>query len=220
MLLRNFTIASVLPVTILIAGCAGEPETETSGPSATSLKDSADAENTQTMPGAESITPPPKQSEPESSTASSARPIQLEKVEPGQLDSLVAQHKGKVVLFDFWATWCVPCVQQFPHTVELSKTYSDDLVVYAISMNDVDEETLTEVEEFYSKHGPGNVRTYLSSDGGADEAYEGFEITGGALPHYKVYGRDGNLIKAFGGSVEEPLDPKEIDTTIVDAIAK
>ncbi|MEC9374489.1 MAG: TlpA family protein disulfide reductase [Planctomycetota bacterium] len=41
--------------------------------------------------------------------------------------------EGKVVLVDFWATWCVPCRVSFPHTAELQRTFPDDLVVVAVS---------------------------------------------------------------------------------------
>ena len=35
------------------------------------------------------------------------------------------QYKGKVLLIDFWATWCGPCIAKFPHLRELKKTYAD-----------------------------------------------------------------------------------------------
>ena len=41
--------------------------------------------------------------------------------------------KGKVVLLHFWATWCPPCVVEFPHLKELSDAKPNDIVVVAIS---------------------------------------------------------------------------------------
>ncbi|XZE21410.1 TlpA family protein disulfide reductase [Pirellulaceae bacterium SH449] len=52
---------------------------------------------------------------------------------------------GKVVLIDFWATWCGPCIKEFPELKDISKKYlADDLIVLAISF-DSDKE---QYEEF------------------------------------------------------------------------
>ena len=43
---------------------------------------------------------------------------------------------GKVILVDYWATWCAPCRKEFPHFDKLLDTYGDDLVIIAITMDD------------------------------------------------------------------------------------
>ena len=49
----------------------------------------------------------------------------------------LVDHKGKIVLLDFWATWCGPCRLSIPELVKLQKTYREqDLVVLGISMDD------------------------------------------------------------------------------------
>jgi thiol-disulfide isomerase/thioredoxin len=44
-----------------------------------------------------------------------------------------ADYRGKVLMVDYWATWCAPCRKEFPHFNKLLDTYGDDLVIIAIT---------------------------------------------------------------------------------------
>ena len=86
----------------------------------------------------------------------------------GQMVRL-SSYAGKVVLIDFWATWCGPCKAEIPWLIELSKKYeADGLAVLGISM---DEEAWTVVKPFMEQAGitypilMGNKRVaYLYGD--------------------------------------------------------
>ena len=141
-------------------------------------------------------------------------------VKPLAMDGLaavVAAHKGQAVLVDFWATWCVPCRKQFPHTVHLSQEYvPGDLAVVAVSMDERDSEA--DVNGFLAEQA-GRIEAYISAEGATPEAIAGFGITDGAVPHYQVYDRTGTLVASFGAPPAQAADPAAIDKAVAAAVA-
>jgi thiol-disulfide isomerase/thioredoxin len=68
-------------------------------------------------------------------------------VDGGQLR--LSSYRGKVVLLDFWATWCVPCREATPHFVELQRKYGDrGLQIIGISMDDSPDPVRTYYQQF------------------------------------------------------------------------
>ena len=63
--------------------------------------------------------------------------------------SLAAAH-GKVILLNFWATWCGPCRAEIPDLIELQKKYGDTLQIIGL---DVDDDDVAEVKKFVEKNG-------------------------------------------------------------------
>jgi len=62
--------------------------------------------------------------------------VTVAEVRADALDAAVAGYKDKVVVVDFWATWCAPCVKKFPHLVALHEKYADGgLVCVSVSMD-------------------------------------------------------------------------------------
>ena len=74
-------------------------------------------------------------------------------VDAEDIKSLVNDQKGKIVVVNFWATWCPPCVKEFPDIIKLHEQYKDrGLEIIAVSMNE--EEEMEDIQEFIEKYQP------------------------------------------------------------------
>lgn len=137
-----------------------------------------------------------------SEAAASEPEITLEEVSPERYQQIVAKQLGKVVVVDFWATWCGPCVKQFPHTVELSKKYADrGLVAISMSFDELDQKEKA-IEFLKSSH--ATITNLISLlDGPSPEQMEAYQISEGSIPHFKVYDRQGKLRKTFSSANQE-----------------
>ena len=99
--------------------------------------------------------------------------------------------KGKVVLLDFWATWCGPCKIEIPWFIEFERTYKDKgFAVIGVAMDD---EGWSVVKPFIADMAI-NYRI-LQGDEATGELYGGIE----ALPTTFLIGRDGKIAASHVG---------------------
>ncbi|MDE3198186.1 MAG: TlpA family protein disulfide reductase [Acidobacteriota bacterium] len=148
------------------------------------------------------------------SSASAVKDVQLRKQAPdfelkdaqGKTVKL-SDYKGKVVLLDFWATWCGPCGIEIPWFTEFQRKYKDrGFEVLGVSMDD---DGWKAVSPFVAQN-KINYRIVLGNDATGDQ-YGGVE----ALPTTFVIDRDGKIAsihvgltskKDFSDAIEKLLD--------------
>ncbi len=135
----------------------------------------------------------------------SAPDLTFEPVKEGGKKVSLSELKGKVVLIDFWATWCGPCIETMPIIDELYKTYKDQgLEVIAVS-----DETKDVIEAFHKKVN-FSYPLYIDSTGAATTYY-----MVQAIPHAVVISKSGATV--FEG---HPMDREKLEKTIKDELAK
>ena len=113
----------------------------------------------------------------------------------------VNDYKGKVLLLDFWATWCGPCKQEIPHLIELQNKYRDQgFVVVGITLDSNPDQDVpkyaTEVGMNYT-----NVK-------GNDQLKSEYGVIG--LPTIVIYDRTGNKVFSRPGYIEKEILENEL----------
>ena len=126
------------------------------------------------------------------------------------LSEALAREKGKVVLVNFWATWCVPCREEFPDLSRLQKNLASKGVAVIGVSTDFAKETPA-VEKFLAEQKP-SFPNYRKKSGGDDQVFieavdKGW---GGELPFSVLYDRVGRKAKTFSGKQSYAEYEKEI----------
>jgi peroxiredoxin len=107
----------------------------------------------------------------------------------------LADYNGKVVLLNFWATWCGPCKIEIPWFVEFERKYKDrGFAVIGVSMDDDGWESIKP----FSSHMNVNYRVLLG-DNSTAELYGGVE----ALPTSFLIDREGRIASVHVGLVSK-----------------
>lgn len=114
----------------------------------------------------------------------------------------LSDFKGKVILLNFWATWCGPCKAEIPGFVELQKKYKDDLVVIGFSVDDTVEKAKAFATEYKM-----NYPVLLGL--GREEVQDAYGPIWG-IPASFVIGRDGKVCKRHMGIAPKAVFEKEI----------
>ncbi len=129
-----------------------------------------------------------------------SKSVPLVPLDDKQVASLLASLRGNVVLVNLWATWCKPCVVEFPHLVKLQKVYGKKgLKVVFISVDEM-EDAEQFVRPFLKKQNV-NFRTYIKNIAD-DEQFINAIGSGwrGAIPTTFIYDRKGKQVSTLIGA--------------------
>ena len=101
--------------------------------------------------------------------------------------------RGKVVLLNFWATWCPPCVEEMPSLDRLQAALGGPrFEVVALSL---DQGGLAVIEQFFAANGIEHLKAYLDEEAG--KAFQHYRV--GMLPTSILLLPDGRTVGTLGG---------------------
>jgi len=166
-----------------------------------------------TLAGCEEKPQPTPSVEPPSIEATT--PIQpdkrLEVVDLDAINALIAEtaQRDQVLVIDFWATWCVPCIEMFPELHQGLKARGEGVRVVSVTLDDPSREA--DAIAFLAQHGGLHDAYIVKDDSAAQQALAdgmGEDWNDLAVPAILVYDSGGDLTAEFfeGGSVQEMLD--------------
>ena len=124
----------------------------------------------------------------------------------------MAFHQNKVILINFWATWCGPCVREMPAFESLYADYgnSDDVILIAV---DLDEDMDT-VKTFATENG------YTFPMGIDPLGLVGWQYPTDGIPYTVVVGKDGYIKNIHLGARDADAQYKEYKADIEAALAE
>lgn len=136
----------------------------------------------------------------------------LKDVTPQELQHIINSYKGeKAVLVNVWATWCAPCIEEFPEIVKLQRNYQEQLKVIFVSADF--ENNRAKALDFLKKQ-KVNWTTYFKT--GDDQKFiESLSSSWtGALPFSKVIAVNGEVVDSWEQSAEYETFEKHVKTAI------
>jgi peroxiredoxin len=138
-------------------------------------------------------------------------PVSLNTIEEPALKELLTNNTDKLRLINIWATWCGPCVTEFPEFISINRMYRRrDFEFISISADDPTKKD--KVLKFLQQQQASNINYLFASD----DKYKLIEAIDpkwqGALPYTILVEPGGKIVYGKQG----PIDPEEIKRMIVD----
>jgi thiol-disulfide isomerase/thioredoxin len=133
--------------------------------------------------------------------------VALKTVKWPDLEKVIAAHKGKVVVIDVWADFCIPCKRDFHHLVDLHQRFADDgLDCLSLTVDDKDD-AATALN--FLKKQKATFGNYL-----VDEPAEVWtkKLAIGGPPAVLVFDRAGTKVKIF--TSEDPFTYEDVEKLV------
>jgi thiol-disulfide isomerase/thioredoxin len=134
--------------------------------------------------------------------------IEVPEITVDKLNDIIKNREGKILLINIWATWCVPCKEEFPDLIKFSESYDDKVEVIGISI-DFSDEVKSKIIPFLNELKP-NFVNYVNIENDTEMFINNLNPEwSGAIPASFFYNSDGDQFLFHEGK----MSFKEFETT-------
>jgi len=125
---------------------------------------------------------------------------------------------GRIVVVDMWATWCLPCIERFPHMVQLAQHYSDrDVQFVSMCLDDRDDPEAIALAQRFLTEQQARFRNYLM-DEVVTRGFEKLDLLG--IPAVFIYGPNGELrYRLTGDDPNRQFTDADVDRAVAALLA-
>jgi len=115
------------------------------------------------------------------------------------VEKVVQPHQGRVVIVNFWATWCGPCREEFPDLVQLYRENKDSVVLVAVSMDEPEDAgKAADCLKQHKSDFPAYIRGFKDFDAFSNAVHPKWM---GAIPTTVVFDQSGKRVFIKEGKV-------------------
>ncbi len=141
-------------------------------------------------------------------------PVSIKEIDLEGMKEVIANKGDKLILVNFWATWCGPCIQEFPELVSINRMYRGrDFEFISVSTDKIGKKE--KVTELLKKKEASNTNYIYTED-----IYDLIEVVDkdwqGSLPYTAIIEPGGKVIYKIEGTIE----PQEVKSKIVDHLGR
>ncbi len=149
----------------------------------------------------------------ETKTRAAANQPRVTQIDDAKIKQLLKPSGGKPLLVNFWATWCIPCREEFPDLVKIDHEYREKIDFITVSLDFI-EEINTGVPKFLGEM-KAEMPTYLLTSTDENTLISSIaKDWGGGLPFTILYNEKGEITYLRQGKVNHQTLKSEIEKTL------
>jgi len=126
--------------------------------------------------------------------------LKVAEITINELNDIIKNREGKVLLINIWATWCVPCKEEFPDLIKISDKFSEQIKLIGISI-DYPDEVESKIIPFLNALQP-NFTNYVNAENDAEKFINNLNPEwSGAIPATFFYDSEGKQFLFYEGKM-------------------